>query len=185
MTELPDSERRAFLQAAALLPLTALGQSSAPQGTGSAVRVEHGADRFGEMRKIAGVNQIAYKVASRDTGGNLFLLEQTTVRRGGPPRHLHHSQDEWFYILEGEFIAEVGAERMRLKPGDSLLAPRKVPHTWAYAGEAPGRLLVAFLPAGQMEGFFHAIEGLPNIPQDAKLFSDHGMELVGPPISLG
>jgi len=46
----------------------------------------------------------------------------------GAPLHVHHEQDEWIYVMTGEFVAEVGGERMRLKPGDSLLMPMKVPH---------------------------------------------------------
>ena len=37
--------------------------------------------------------------------------------------------------MEGEYIFEVGQDRMRLKPDDSLLAPRQVPHVWARLGE--------------------------------------------------
>jgi mannose-6-phosphate isomerase-like protein (cupin superfamily) len=58
-------------------------------------------------------------------------------------------QAEWFYALEGEFSIEVGQERITLKPGDSLLAPRKVPHVWAYVGATRGRILIAFMPAGK------------------------------------
>ena len=180
-----NMERRSFLEvAAAFFPLAALGQLPAPQTPARGIRVEHGADRFNEDRKIYGANPIAYKVVTRDTNGGLFILEQTTTRKGGPPRHLHHEQEEWFYVLEGEFIAEVGQERMRLKPGDSLLAPREVPHAWAYVGENPGRLLVAFQPAGKMESFFHEAAKVTSFARDEKLFHDHGMELLGPPLSL-
>ena len=51
----------------------------------------------------------------------------------GAPLHVHHEQDEWIYVMTGEFVAEVGGERMRLKPGDSLLMPMKVPHRWSVA----------------------------------------------------
>lgn len=36
----------------------------------------------------------------------------------GAPLHVRHGQDEWIYVMTGEFVAEVGGERMRLKPGD-------------------------------------------------------------------
>src|SRR5205085_4580681 len=103
-----NMERRTFLEAAAIFPLIALGQSSAPQRSDRVVRVEHGVDRFNQQRTIAGANQIAYKVSSRDTNGGLFLFEQVSLRKGGPPRHLHHGQEEWFYVMEGEYVFEVG-----------------------------------------------------------------------------
>src|SRR5436190_16567829 len=152
-------ERRSFLQGA-IFPLAAAGFTQAPQSTARGIRVEHGSDRFTAPRTIAGANVVAYKVGSRDTDGGLFLLEQVSMRKGGPPRHLHHAQEEWFYVMEGEYVFEVGQDRMRLKPGDSLLAPRGVPHVWAYVGENPGKILIAFQPAGKMETFFQEAANL-------------------------
>ena len=177
-------ERRTFLEAA-ILPLIALGQSSAPQGSDRVVRVEHGVDRFGLQRTIAGANQIAYKVSGQDTKGGLFIFEQVSLRKGGPPRHLHHSQEEWFYVMDGEYVFEVGEERMRLGPGDSLLAPRKMPHVWAYVGETPGKILIGFQPAGKMETFFQEAAKIPDFAADQKLYRACEMEIVGPPLPLG
>src|SRR3712207_8886216 len=56
----------------------------------------------------------------------LSVAEITSLHKGGPTRHLHHEQDEWWYVVEGEYVIEVGEERYELGPGDSLLAPRKV-----------------------------------------------------------
>jgi hypothetical protein len=73
---------------------------------------------------------------------------------------------------------------MRLKPGDSLLAPRKVSHLWAYVGEGAGKILIAFQPAGRMEAFFQEAAKLHDFAADAKLYRDCDMELLGPPLSL-
>jgi quercetin dioxygenase-like cupin family protein len=151
--------------------------------TPSILRVAAGEDQFGEYRGL-GVSSIAFKVTSQDPSG-LFVLENTFHKKGGPARHLHYNQDEWFYAVEGEFIVEVGAERIRLKPGDSLLAPRKVPHVWAFVGDTQGRILIAFMPAGNMEAFFREVtkaNAMP--PQDPELWRAYGMELLGPPLSI-
>ena len=103
----------------------------------STVQVAAGEDRFGEQRGL-GISTITFKVSPQDSGG-LFILENTFREKGGPARHLHYHQDEWFYAVEGEFIVEVGPERIRLNPGDSLLAPRQVPHVWAYVGDSRGQ----------------------------------------------
>jgi quercetin 2,3-dioxygenase len=74
---------------------------------------------------------------------------------------------------------------LRLQPGDSLLAPRCVPHVWASVGETRGRILITFMPAGKMEAFFRAVtkaNAMP--PQDPELWRAHGMELVGPPLAV-
>ena len=117
--------------------------------------------------------------------GEVFILENTFLAKGGPARHLHYEQEEWFSLLEGEFLFEVGADRFRLEPGESLLAPRQVPHVWAFVGQARGRILIAFLPAGNMEAFFREVtkaNAMP--PQDPAIWRAHGMELLGPPYSI-
>lgn len=147
------------------------------------LRVAAGADRFGEQRGL-GISTVAFKVTAPNPD-DLFILENTFHQKGGPSRHLHYDQDEWFYILEGEFQFEVGAERLHLQSGDSLLAPRHVPHVWAFVGEARGRILIAFLPAGKMEAFFREVtkaNAMP--PQDPELWRTHGMELLGPPLRV-
>jgi quercetin dioxygenase-like cupin family protein len=149
----------------------------------AALRVAAGADRFAEQRGL-GISTIAFKLTTPNPS-DLFILENTFLAKGGPARHLHYDQEEWFYILEGEFQFEVGAQRFRLHPGDSLLAPRQVPHVWAFVGEAPGRILIAFLPAGKMEAFFREVtkaNAMP--PQDPAVWRVHGMELLGPPLPV-
>ena len=162
-----------------------MDESQTPADTSSAstLRVPAGKDLLSAHRGL-GVSRIDFKVLPGDNRA-LLVLENTFHKKGGPARHLHHDQDEWFYALEGEFIIEVGEKRVSLKPGDSLLAPRKVPHVWAYVGDARGRILSAFTPAGMMEAFFHEVtkaNAMP--PQDAELWRAHGMELLGPPLPV-
>jgi quercetin dioxygenase-like cupin family protein len=149
----------------------------------AALRVAAGADCFGEQRGL-GISTLAFKVTMPNPG-SLFILENDFLAKGGPARHLHYDQEEWFYILEGEFQFEVGVERFHLHPGDSLLAPRQVPHVWAFVGEARGRILIAFMPAGNMEAFFHEVTKANSMPpQDPALWRAHGMELQGPPLPV-
>ncbi len=146
-------------------------------------RLMAGEDIFGEQRGL-GVSTIAFKVVPQNSQGTL-IIENVFHARGGPARHLHHDQDEWFCALEGEFVVEIGDERFQLQTGDSLLAPRKIPHVWAYVGDGRGRMLIAFLPAGRMEAFFRQVtqaNAMP--PQDPELWRAHGMELVGPPLAV-
>ncbi len=149
----------------------------------SALFLAAGADLEGESRGL-GISTIAFKVNTPNPDGP-FILENTFHAKGGPARHLHYDQDEWFYALEGEFLFEVGTERFRLQPGDSLMAPRRVPHVWAFVGEARGRILVAFFPAGKMEAFFREVtraNAMP--PQDPGIWRAYDMELLGPPLPV-
>lgn len=145
------------------------------------LRVAAGADRFGEFRGL-GVSRIDFKITTAD-GDGVLVLENTFHAKGGPARHLHYEQDEWFYALEGEFAFEIGAEKFTLKPGESALGPRQVPHVWAFAGEGHGRILIAFMPAGKMEAFFREVTKANAMPPQAPaLWRAHGMELLGPPL---
>jgi quercetin dioxygenase-like cupin family protein len=140
--------------------------------------VKAGEDLSGERHGL-GVSTIAFKATTPE----LLVLENVFHAPGGPPRHLHLEQDEWFYALEGEFFVEVGDARHVLRPGDSVLGPRRVPHVWACTGR--GRLLVAFTPAGAMEAFFREVTKADAMPsQDPAVWAAHGMEVVGPPLSF-
>lgn len=148
-----------------------------------ALFVAAGEDRYGEHRGL-GISVIDFKTTPQDNGG-LLVIENTFHAKGGPARHLHYDQDEWFYAVEGQFIVEVGEKSLMLNPGDSLLAPRKVPHVWAHVGNTRGRILITFMPAGKMEAFFREVtkaDAMP--PQDPALWQAHGMELLGPPLSV-
>ena len=161
-----------------------MNETPAPKNPlSSAYLVANGEDRFGDHRGL-GISRIDFKVVAQDNP-NIFILENTFHQKGGPARHFHYEQDEWFYVLEGEFLFEVGQNRFRLKPGDSLLGPRSIPHVWAFDGDAVGRILIVFSPAGKMEAFFHEVTKTNAMPiQDPALWRAHGMELVGPPLPV-
>jgi mannose-6-phosphate isomerase-like protein (cupin superfamily) len=151
------------------------------------IRVQQRQDRFNERIPIGAKSSIDRKVSGEDTAGSWSMFEAHWSLKGGPPLHVHQVEDEWFYVIEGEFVVQVGDERYRLTPGDSLLAPRKVPHTYAQVGDGQGRLLIAYQPAGDMEAFFLKIGGLAGTPSASdvqQVFRDHGMEIVGPPLKF-
>ncbi|KQN24326.1 hypothetical protein ASF00_15905 [Sphingomonas sp. Leaf34] len=151
--------------------------------------VRAGSDRAGQKRQI-GVSATSYKVVTSDAKGDLFVIEQANQRRGGPPMHVHHGEDELFYVLDGEYAVQVGETRYALKTGDCILGPRGVPHAWAFVGSTAGRLLLSFAPAGKMEAFFNAWEQDGFSPggyfteKDDSLMRSYGMERLGPPLKL-
>ena len=123
------------------------------------------------------------KVSSADTGGRATVFDTIRHTPGGPPLHVHHDQDEWFLVTEGQFDIRVGDSLFALKPGDSVLAPKCIPHSFRNTTQT-GRIMVTFLPAGTMEEFFAAgsTGGQMSPPEFAKLFAMHGMQVVGPPL---
>lgn len=181
-------KRRNFLwSAVAAVPMTlieptltalAAQTSSTPTGEPAHV-VPAGEDRFGEVHP-RGFSLIQFKASTQETGGGTFILEHSNLVPGGPPLHLHPEQEEWFYVMEGEVLFQIGERRMQLKVGDSVLAPRKVPHTFTAVGTTPGKLLIVFSPAGKMEQFFRDATRHDAPPQDAAFYRKYGMEVVGP-----
>jgi mannose-6-phosphate isomerase-like protein (cupin superfamily) len=153
------------------------------------IRVAAKEDRYQEELLIMG-RSFDLKVSSRDTGGGFCIYDTIRRSKGGPALHLHHSQEEWFYVIRGEFIVQVGNETMHLNPGDSALAPRRIPHAFARVGEDEGQLLIMFQPAGGMEEFFRQMAKFgPTIPKDQEavwrdLWKKYGMEMVGPPLKF-
>ncbi len=193
-----DFDRRSFLQlplAAAALSLAAKARGEggddpqkAANRAGRGFRVGAKEDRYAEELHIMG-GKFDLKISTRDSGGDLLIYDTVRQQRGGPALHRHFRQDEWFYVIRGEFIVRVGEDTFRLHPGDSAFAPRLVPHVWAMVSEGPGQVLVLFQPAGSMEDFFHQMSRLgPNIPKDQEVFrrlwAAHGQEMLGPPLAV-
>jgi quercetin dioxygenase-like cupin family protein len=178
-------KRRSSLKsAAALLPAAglkdfALAQAAAAPAATELHLVGAGQDRFGESHSL-GLSTVLFKVATDDTGGGLFVVEAVNLVKGGPALHLHLYQEEWFYVMEGEVLFQVGDSRKHLRAGESILGPRNIPHAYCAVGEKPGRMLIAFTPARKMEEFFRAtsVPGRPAL--DAEMFSKYEMKLVGP-----
>lgn len=176
-----EFERRTLVTALAAFPLALSGQTTRPDI--AAVRVARGEDRFGEHHTI-GISTTEFKVGTQESRGDLFVMENTSTRKGGPPRHLHHNQDEWFYVVRGEYIVEIGSQRFSLSEGDSILAPRQIPHAYAFVGTPPGKLLLAYAPADKIEAYFRNRRTGSSYNQDAESYRVYGMELIGPPLTV-
>jgi quercetin dioxygenase-like cupin family protein len=138
-------------------------------------------DRLGENH-APGYGEILFKTSTAETP-SVFVIEHTQIMPGwGPPVHLHPAQEEWFYLLDGQVLAQVGDQRVTLHPGDSMLGPRNVPHGFMAIGPTPAHMLITFTPAGQMEQFFRDTVAV-GPQQAASVFSRYGMKLVGPPLT--
>ena len=150
------------------------------------IYVPAGEDRFKTPDHFGGGSRVACKVSANDTSRELYIFESITNGLENVPRHFHRNQDEWFYVIEGEFKFEVGNEKYTLTEGDSLLAPRGVPHVWACVSNS-GKLIIACQPAGSMEAFFHEVSDLvasqASDDHFTACYAKHGMQIVGPPLS--
>jgi DNA-binding transcriptional MerR regulator/quercetin dioxygenase-like cupin family protein len=120
--------------------------------------VSAGGDRFDEHIKLGGEANDC-KVSARDADGAMCVFEFTG--NGGGPRHLHYDQNEWIYVLDGEFDFEVGKKRFRVRSGESVFIPRKVAHAWTGVSDKKGKIINVYEPAGEMEASFVRWASLP------------------------
>jgi len=129
----------------------------------------------------------------RDRPGVRADRDRRPARRRDP-RHIHHNEDETFYVLEGEVTVLVGDERIDLRRGDYCFAPRDIVHASIIRSER-ARFLTTLSPAGLEELFVTC--GVPvsddQPPTDAvmppmdemvRLFAGYGCDIVGPPPTL-
>jgi quercetin dioxygenase-like cupin family protein len=138
----------------------------------------------GKRLDVLGIPMVI-RVHGRDTGGTVSAVESHDVEGGGPPPHVHHREDETFQVLAGDYEWTVGGRRFVAHPGDTIFAPRGVPHTYRYIGPTPGRLLCVITPAG-FEGFFEDIDALgrgqqQELPRVLEIAKKYALEFPPPP----
>ena len=152
-------------------------------------KIPAGEGRLHGHIQLKGVNSniLDVKISGTDTDGDLAIFEQTSLSQGkGTPLHIHHFQDEIFYVIEGKYKFQVGDAKYDLGVGDSIFLPRKVAHAWTQVSEK-GKMLVTMQPAGKLENFFITMAALDHQPgqeEIAKIFSDNEMQVVGPPLKI-
>ena len=119
---------------------------------------------------------------SENTGGAYGLVDMIEVPAGDmPPLHIHHTHDEGFLLLDGELSLFLPDREIALRPGEFVLAPRGVPHTYQ-VGEAPARWLVLSTPPA-FEQFVEDVAALEEVTPETltRSAAAHGIEILGPP----
>jgi mannose-6-phosphate isomerase-like protein (cupin superfamily) len=132
------------------------------------------------------------KATAESTGGAYGLFESLIAPKSSPPLHVHHGEDEAFYVLEGAFTMVCGEETFSAGPGSFVFLPRGIPHTFVLESDTPGRMLTLLTPGGGERFFVEAGrpaegEGLPPAgPPDIGLLlrvaPQFGNEIVGSPL---
>lgn len=90
----------------------------------------------------------AIKTPADQTGGAYSVTEIESFPGNGPPPHIHHREDECFYVVEGAFSVILGDLIMDVADGDFVRIPKGTPHTYRNVGAIPGKLLVILSPGG-------------------------------------
>lgn len=156
-----------------------IAQTPGPSPGSGAHVVAAGEDVTGHLHSL-GFSSLAFKVDPAETAGGLFIIEHRNLLPAtGPALHLHFAQEEWFYIMEGEVALQVGEKRVQLSAGESVLAPRRIPHTFSAVG-SPAHMLIAFSPAGKMPQYFVDASLHPELAATADFMNRYEMRWIGP-----
>ena len=140
--------------------------------------------------------EVIIKVSHQDGSDGVSVLEHRAPHGNSPPLHVHRNEDEIFHILEGEMLFRVADRDVHAGTGDTLLAPKGIPHTYRI-NSADGARWLTIIRGGDFEGFVRSFgrpaqrSGLPDpsgppTPEQVEALaaacSRHGIELVGPPL---
>lgn len=145
----------------------------------------------GEARWWLG-NLTIIKATGKETDGHFTLVEVLEPEGAEGPLHVHHREDEGFWILEGELTFQIGEETLKARPGSFLFGPKGVPHKYR-VDSGPARLLFMLSPSGFEDFIYDSSEPAksltlppPEGPADeakwerlAALFRQYGGEILG------
>ncbi len=145
----------------------------------------------GEARWFLGF-LVTIKASTESTRGAVAVIEHLGPRGTGSPLHVHHNEDEWFYVMQGELTFCVGGEVISAREGSFVYGPRDIPHTFTVSSET-ARFLLVTEPAG-FESFMRTfsepatelvIPPAPTEPPDVaamtRLAAEYRIEILGPP----
>src|SRR5918998_5805685 len=152
----------------------------------------------GEGEAVWWIGMLAtIKATAEQTGGRYTLVEILAPDGFASPLHVHHPEDEAFWILEGEMTFYVGEQTIKARPGSFLFGPKEVPHAFS-VDSGPARLLFVLSPAG-LEGLIRemgeparslTVPPQPEYPPDEAemgrlmaIAARYGGEMLGPPPS--
>jgi len=139
---------------------------------------------------------VTIQVSMSEGQDGISILEHFVPYGFSPPLHLHRTEDEALHVLEGEFRVRVRDQEHRLGAGDSMLAPKGIPHTYRVESPKGGRCLTITM-RGDFERFVRDVSRpaeRPELPAPAgppsaeaiqalrTAAAKFGIELVGPPL---
>ena len=127
---------------------------------------------------------VIFKLGTEQTRQTLSIVEHVLAPGElGSPMHTHRREDEYSFVLEGELTALIGGELVKAKPGDLVLKPRDIPHSFFNQGDSPMRILEIIAP-GDFEHYFDELaeiitagQGRPDPAALMALAGRYGLEM--------
>jgi mannose-6-phosphate isomerase-like protein (cupin superfamily) len=138
-------------------------------------------------------NRMTVKASAETTGGAYGLVESWVRAGSSPPLHVHHREDEAFFVIEGRVRFHAAGRDIVAGPGSYVFLPRDVPHTFIVEGEQDAHMLTLISPGGGERFFIDGGRtpegpglpppGPPDIAKLKEVAARHGHEILGPPLA--
>src|SRR5437879_6077230 len=126
------------------------------------------------------------RATGQTTNGAFGLVENLMPPGFASPYHVHHLEDEAFYVLEGEVAFVCDGKWIHARPGAYVFGPREIPHGFKVVGTTPARMLLLCAPAGferfvlEMGDDFNAAPAPPDMTKLASLAAKYRIDILGP-----
>lgn len=131
----------------------------------------------GERIEIHG-GWLSFLAVGEQTKGAYALIETANAPSTGVRLHVHEREDETWFILEGEYLFQVGTQTISAHAGDYIFGPRNVPHSYANHSMAIARALIMVTPAGFEEFWRESTHLGTDMAAHAALGLKYGVKLV-------
>jgi quercetin dioxygenase-like cupin family protein len=141
----------------------------------------------GSVLNVLGITH-TYKAMGTETAGSFSLWEAVFPPGAGAPPHIHHREDEAFYVLSGELVIEFegGAAPHRLTSGGFFFGARGQRHSVRNVSDEPARVLVLGVPSLSLDQMFAELDattvgsGVPELRTLAAICARHGVTIEPP-----
>ncbi|GLZ36590.1 cupin domain-containing protein [Actinokineospora sp. NBRC 105648] len=135
-------------------------------------RVVHVPPGEGPSRWAFG-DKYTIKAGEHNAGKAFYLMEAVVPAGGGPPPHIHHWEEEAFYVLEGEVEVRDGGGPTTVAAGGFIFVPRGTTHSFTNVAVEPCKMLILVTPGGK-DRFFgqagvSAADGAPQPPESQRI----------------
>jgi uncharacterized cupin superfamily protein len=112
---------------------------------------------------------------------NAFVWHAVLPADAFVPPHIHPTQDEWIYMLEGNLELVFGEETMQAGPGDTVRMPMGKPHGIFNRSGAQAACLFGVSPSRKLFDLFGALHNLSDVDEVVRLSAEHEVNFLPPP----
>ena len=134
----------------------------------------------GKVLNVIGDIQ-THKLIGSETDNQIVEWVDNVEPGTGIPLHVHTKEDEIFRVIKGQIEISLNNETTVLEPGDTVFAPKNIPHSWKVVGKEKAIMITSAFPAG-IEIMFSELSNLPPGPPDLKMVAEicgrHGITFI-------